>query len=143
MTEKRFVEVPVGGTPFYESKPEKRFEATYDDGYCVFDNETNQLYHTENEDVAILLAKLMNKQEGDIKQLKQLLKEAQEEIEGYKAMTKINAKVSWGLQDKIKELEPENKQLTLLLKEAEAEIVLLKKSNRELLESLVEEQSED
>lgn len=45
--------------------------------------------------------------------------------------------------DLLNSLYDENEQLKLLLKEAEDEIENLKKSNRELLESLVEEQSED
>ena len=49
--------------------PEKgnRFEAVYDDGYAVYDNETRLLYHTENEDVSVRLAELMNEQQTTIK----------------------------------------------------------------------------
>ena len=57
-------------------KPEKgnRFEAVYDDGYCVFDNETNYSYHTESQEVAMQLAELLNKQQSTIsKQLDQII----------------------------------------------------------------------
>ena len=57
--------------------PEKgnRFEAVYDDGYAVYDNETRLLYHTENEDVSVRLAELMNEQQAEIERLnKELIK---------------------------------------------------------------------
>lgn len=54
--------------------PEKgnRFEAVYDDGYAVYDNETRLLYHTENEDVSVKLTELMNEQQATITHLEKV-----------------------------------------------------------------------
>ena len=59
----------------YEPKPEKRFEKVYDDGYAVFDNETNLLYHTDSDYVAVHLAELMNGLQAEIERLKKELEE--------------------------------------------------------------------
>ncbi len=39
---------------------EKRFKATYDDGYCVCDNETDLLYHMGNDMITNEMTKLLN-----------------------------------------------------------------------------------
>lgn len=62
--------------------PEKgnRFEAVYDDGYAVYDNETRLLYHTENEDVSFRLTELMNEQQNIINILLECLYVAEDTV---------------------------------------------------------------
>ena len=82
-------------------KPEKgnRFEAVYDDGYCVFDNETNYSYHTESQEVAMQLAELLNKQQATIDKQEKQLQKAKEYFQDYLSDERSNDSFSemWDL----------------------------------------------
>lgn len=61
-----------------------------------------------------------------------------------RAMTSIKTELSPPqVMDKIVELFDDNLQLKLLLKDSEDQVEILKESNKKLIESLVQKESED
>ena len=49
---------------------ENRFKATYEDGYCVCDEETDLLYHMDNEMITKEMSNLLNQLNNENEQLK-------------------------------------------------------------------------
>ena len=50
---------------------ENRFKATYEDGYCVCDEETDLLYHMDNDMITKEMSNLLNQLNNENEQLKQ------------------------------------------------------------------------
>ena len=87
---------------------EKRFKATYEDGYCVCDEETDLLYHMDNEMITKEMSNLLNQLNNENEQLKHRINDYNIALKKLQDLTerKINEneqlkKENEGIQNKV------------------------------------------